>query len=73
MDTANSRLGPDDVIVGLDLATREHQAVVALSPAPGKRLTRFRVPHSRKGLAELLRRIHSGGPRASNGPSPLCL
>jgi transposase len=40
--------------VGLDLATIEHQAVV-LSMA-GKRLTRFRVPHSRKGLAELLRR-----------------
>lgn len=54
MDAASCRLEQDDVIVGLDLATVDHQAVV-LSRA-GKRLTRFRVPHSRKGLAELLRR-----------------
>jgi len=54
MTSAHDRLGQDDVIVGLDLATREHQAVVISST--GKRLTRFRVPHSRKGLEELLRR-----------------
>lgn len=54
MDATNSRLGPDDLIVGLDLATVEHQAVVLTRS--GKRLTRFRVPHSRKGLSELLRR-----------------
>ena len=51
---ANCRLGPDDVIVGLDLASQEHQAVVVSSS--GKRLTRFRVTHSRKGIVELLRR-----------------
>jgi transposase len=44
----------DDVIVGLDLASGEHQVTV-LDPA-GKRLMRFRVPHSRAGIAELLRR-----------------
>lgn len=46
-------VGPD-VIVGLDLAHTEYQAVV-LAPT-GERLTRFRVPHSRAGIAELLRR-----------------
>src|SRR5215467_8373252 len=48
------RLGSDDVIIGLDLASAEHQAVV-LSVA-GQRLTRFRIPHTRAGLADLLRR-----------------
>ncbi len=57
----------DEVIVGLDLASVEHQVVVH-APA-GKRLTRFRVPHSRAGFAELLRRTapaalgHTGGRR----------
>jgi len=54
MRHANSRLGQNDVIVGLDLASKEHQAVVMDSS--GKRLTRFRLPHSRKGFEELLRR-----------------
>lgn len=54
MDTASSRLGPDDVIVGLDLATTGHQVVVM--SATGKRLARFRVPHSHKGIGEALRR-----------------
>lgn len=48
------RPGSDDIIVGIDLAAREHQAVIVA--ADGRRLTRFRVPHSREGIAELLRR-----------------
>src|SRR5215470_16389308 len=47
------RLGSDDVVIGLDLASAEHQAVVLT--AAGQRLIRFRIPHSRAGLAELLR------------------
>jgi len=64
MDAASCRLGQDDVIVGLDLATVEHQAVVIDSD--GKRLARFRVPHSRKGINELLRRT---APALLNRPS----
>ena len=48
------RLGSDDVVIGLDLASAEHQVVVLT--AAGQRLTRFRIPHSRVGLEELLRR-----------------
>ena len=48
------RLGSDDVVIGLDLASAEHQSVVLT--AAGQRLTRFRIPHSRAGLEELLRR-----------------
>ena len=48
------RLGSDDVVIGLDLASAEHQVVVLT--AAGQRLTRFRIPHSRAGLEELLRR-----------------
>ena len=48
------RLGTDDVIVGLDLASAEHQVVVLTTG--GQRLTRFRIPHSRAGLEELFRR-----------------
>src|SRR5262245_1492627 len=48
------RLGSDDVVIGLDLASAEHQVVVLT--ATGQRLTRFRISHSRAGLAELLRR-----------------
>lgn len=54
MPKSSCRLTPDDVVIGLDLASTEHQAVVL--DAAGKRLTRFRVPHSRAGVAELLRR-----------------
>jgi hypothetical protein len=42
MDAASCRLGSDDVIVGLDSATGEHQAVVL--SGSGKRLTRLRAP-----------------------------
>lgn len=48
------RLGSDDVVIGLDLASTEHQVVVLT--ADGQRLTRFKTPHSRVGLEELLRR-----------------
>jgi transposase len=50
----STRVTPDDVIIGLDLASTEHQVVV-LDPA-GQRLTRFRIPNSRVGFTELLRR-----------------
>jgi transposase len=52
------RLGSDDVVIGLDLASAEHQVVVLT--ADGQRLTRFRIPHSRAGLEELLRRTLPG-------------
>ena len=48
------RLGSEDVVIGLDLESTEHQAVVLA--ADGRRLTRFKVPHSRAGVDELLRR-----------------
>jgi transposase len=43
------------VVIGLDLASAEHEAVVLT--AAGQRLTRFRIPHTRAGLEKLLRRI----------------
>jgi hypothetical protein len=46
--------GPDDVIVGLDLASQEHQVVVLDSD--GRRLMRFRISHSLNGLEQLLDR-----------------
>jgi len=49
------RLGSDDVVLSLDLASAEHQAIVLT--AAGQRLTRFRIPHARAGLEELVRRI----------------
>ena len=39
----------DDIFVGIDLATRQHQVVVL--DAQGCRLTSFKVPHSRAGLS----------------------
>ncbi len=54
MPDERHRLGSDDVVIGLDLASAEHQAVVLT--AAGQRLTRFRIPHTRAGLEELLRR-----------------
>lgn len=54
MRAAGLRPGSDDIIVGIDLAAREHQVVIV--DANGRRLTRFRVAHSRSGIAELLRR-----------------
>src|SRR5262245_41897743 len=54
MPDARCRLDQDDVVIGLDLASAEHQAVVL--SADGRRLTRFKVPHSHAGLEELLRR-----------------
>jgi len=54
MRAAELRPGTDDIIVGIDLAAREHLAVIV--DAEGRRLTRFRIPHSRDGITELLRR-----------------
>jgi hypothetical protein len=54
MRAAELRPGSDAIIVGIDLAAREHQAVIV--DADGSRLTRFRVDHSRDGITELLRR-----------------
>ena len=47
----------DDIFVGIDLATRQHQVVVL--DAKGCRLTSFKVPHSRAGLRELVERCTS--------------
>ncbi len=60
---AELRPGADDIIVGIDLAAREHQAVIV--DAVGRRLTRFRVAHSREGIAELLRRSRAKRWRAT--------
>jgi hypothetical protein len=65
MRAAELRPGVDDIIVGIDLAAREHQAVIV--DAVDRRPTRFRVAHSREGIAELLRR--AGGPQAVSSPS----
>src|SRR5215469_7403335 len=62
MSDDRCRLGSDDVVIGLDLASAEHQAVVVT--AAGKRLTRFRMPHTRAGLEDLLRRTTSAAPGA---------
>ena len=63
MRAAELRPGADDIIVGIDLASREHQAVIV--DAVGRRLTRFRVAHSRDGVAELLRRSRAKSWRAT--------
>ena len=47
----------DDIFVGIDLATRQHQVVVV--DAQGQRLTSFKVPHFREGLHELVERCTS--------------
>ena len=47
----------DDIFVGIDLATRQHQVVVL--DAQGCRLTSFKVPHSRARLRELVERCTS--------------
>jgi len=41
------RLGSDDVVIGLDLASAEHQAVVLT--AAGQRLTRLGFPTRGRG------------------------
>ena len=53
----------DDIFVGIDLATRQHQVVVL--DAEGRRLTSFKVPHSKAGLTELVQRCTS--PRMLGG------
>ena len=59
MGDERCRLDQEDVVIGLDLASAEHQVVVLT--AAGQRLTRFRIPHSRAGLEELLRRTAPAG------------
>jgi len=54
MQAGEPHLSADDIAVGMDLGSREH-AVVVLD-ASGRRLTRFRMPHSQAGFAELLQR-----------------
>src|SRR5680860_1323014 len=56
--TKRIRLNPEDIIVGLDLAGEEHQAVIMRME--GDRLTRFRVPHSLRGFEDLLQRSRPG-------------
>ena len=51
------RPGSDDIFVGIDVATRQHQVVVL--DAGGRRLTSFQVPHSKAGLTELVQRCTS--------------
>jgi hypothetical protein len=58
------RLGSDDVVIGLDLASAEHQAVVLT--AAGQRLTRFRIPHTH-GRGS---RNCSGAPRRPPSAAP---
>ena len=56
----------DDIFVGIDLATRQHQVVVL--DAQGCRLTSFKVPHSRpSGAARVRGALHvpSSPPRRS--------
>jgi transposase len=62
MRSAEPRPASDDITVGIDLAAREHQVVIV--DASGRRLTRFRVCHSRDGLAELVRRSRPAAWRA---------
>jgi len=57
METREFRLGTQDTIVGIDLGSIEHQVVI--KDAEGKRLTRFRISHSREGMEELLRRAQT--------------
>src|SRR5215471_7197134 len=68
------RLGSDDVVIGLDLASAEHQAVVLTGA--GQRLTRLRIPHTRAGLEDLLRRTtlaalgRASAPRGTRTTTP---
>ena len=55
-------LAPDDIFVGIDLATRQHQVVVL--DLEGRRKTSFKIPHSRDGLRELVQRCNSPALRA---------
>jgi len=70
MSDKRCRRGPHDVIVGLDLASQEHQVVVLDSD--GRRLTRFRIPHSISGLQELLDRTVPGRLERVTGERVFC-
>jgi transposase len=47
----------DDIFIGIDLATKQHQVVILDSQ--GRRLTSFKVSHTREGLGELVQRCTS--------------
>jgi hypothetical protein len=64
MATDRVPLDPDTIAVGVDLGSQGHQAVIVASD--GRSLTSFRVPHSREGLAELIRRAEAMA-RAARG------
>ncbi len=57
MKRDESRLGANDIAVGIDLGSRSHSVVVL--DTKGHRLTSFSVPHSRKGFEEVTRRCTS--------------
>lgn len=46
-----------DIFIGIDLATRQHQVVIL--DWRGRRVTSFKVPHNRDGLTELVQRCTS--------------
>ncbi len=54
MELKRPHLSPQDIAVGIDLATTGH--VVAILGASGSRITRFKIPHSIQGFQELRRR-----------------
>ena len=58
MSAERPHLAPDDIAVGLDLGSQGHHAVILASD--GRRLTSFRIEHSRFGLAEPIRRATPG-------------
>jgi transposase len=58
-------LDPNDIAVGIDLASDKHVVVVA--SAQGERLTRFSIPHSRRGIEELVRRTQPARWKRPNG------
>lgn len=63
MERDGRHLVSNDIFVGIDLATRQHQVVVL--DTEGRRLTSFKVPHSKAGLTELVQRCTS--PRMLRG------
>ena len=62
METKRPHLGPNDIAVGIDLATTGH--VVAVISSSGTRLNRFKAAHSVHGLNEL-----RPGPECARGPA----
>jgi hypothetical protein len=59
MSDDRCRPGAENVVIGLDLASTEHQAVVLT--ADGRRVTRLKVPHPRAGIRRIAPAYRSGG------------